>query len=187
MDMSDGMTPEKINSHLQRIAKSLASCYPKAVLLFGSTVSFLNNPETAPAPNDLDILLVSDNPLIGIGFQTIEPVVELHRFRTSEVLATARSLRYDRKAVAIAKLYAKNVARMHARDIILASLLLGPSYNAFGIEQIDVGGNLDTRDYSRHIVLCGHDWWQRLSVWARQRRRLFQRLSDRAIFADRFE
>lgn len=178
--------PQSLDAVLEKLARTLAGCHPKAVLLFGSTVAFLQDPEANPAPHDLDILLVADNPLVGIRFEDLEPPVELHHFRSDEVCAVARSLRYDKRAVALAKLYAKNVVKQHARDVILASILLGPSYNDFGIEQIDVGARIDTRDYSRHMVLHGHGWWQRLTEWARQRRNLFERLADKMVMADRF-
>ena len=134
----------------------------------------------------LDILLVTDNPLLDTDLQETRPPVELHRFRVAEATAVARSLRYDGKAVALSKLYAKNVAKQHARDVILAAMLLGPTYNKFGIEQIDVGARPDPRDYSRHLVLAGHDWWRRLRQWALERRSLLQRLADKMVMADRF-
>jgi hypothetical protein len=178
--------PRALDAVLADVVRALAGCYPKAVLLFGSGVAFLQDPLANPAPNDLDILLVADNPLVDIRLENFEPPVELHRFRSDEVCTVARSLRYDRRAVALTKLYTKNVVKQHARDVILASILLGPSYNAFGIEQIEVGARIDTRDYSRHIVLHGQEWWQRLTLWARQRRNLFERLADRMVMADRF-
>jgi len=180
-----GPTPQELNIKLDKLMEDLSACYPKAVLLFGSAVPFLQKPRSNPAPNDLDILLISDNPLLDVSLESIKPPVELLRFRSDEVSAVARSLRYDTKAFAISKLYAKNVAKQHARDVILASILLGPSYNDFGIEQIDIQGRVDTRDYSRHLVLYGHDWWQRLTQWARQRRSLLERLADKMVMADR--
>jgi hypothetical protein len=180
------ITPQALQAMLDKLAKDLADCYPKAVLLFGSSVAFLHDPLANPAPHDLDILLVADNPLVGVQFEDISPPVELHRFRSEEVCAVARSLRYDNKAVALGKLYAKNVVKQHARDVILACILLGPSYNAFGIEQIEVGSRIDARDYSRHMVLYGHGWWWQLTEWARHRRSLFERLADKMVMADRF-
>jgi hypothetical protein len=179
-------TPQTLQFELDRIVAALAGCYPKAVILFGSSVAFLDDPLENPAPHDLDILLVADNPLVGVRLDDIDPPVELHRFRCEEVCAAARSLRYDKRAVALAKLYTKNVVKQHARDVILASILLGPTYNDFGIEQIEVGSRIDTRDYSRHIVLYGLAWWQQITDWARQRRNLFERLADKMVMADRF-
>jgi predicted nucleotidyltransferase len=178
--------PQPLDAVLEKIVEALAGCYPKAVLLFGSAVAFLEDPSANPAPNDLDILLVVDNPLVDIRLEDIEPTVELHRFRSDEACAVARSLRYDRRAVALAKLYTKNVVKLHARDVILASILLGPSYNDFGIEQIEIGSRIDTRDYSFHRVLFGHAWWRQLTEWARRRRTLFERLADKMVQADRF-
>ena len=186
MDQTHGISPELLKSRLERIATELRACYPKAVLLFGSAVAFLDDPRTTPRPHDLDILLVADNPLLDADMKNITPPVELHRFRSGEVIAVARSLRYNSKAVALSKLYAKNLAKQHARDVILAAILLGPNYNDFGIEQIDVGGRPDSRDYSRHLILSGHGWWQRLTAWALERRNLLQRLADKMIMADRF-
>ena len=177
----------RLKFQLESLAREMTGCHPRAILLFGSAAAFLEDPRALPPPHDLDILLVADNPLPEIGFGKLSPPVELHRFRVAEATAVARSLRYDAKAVALSKLYAKNVAKQHARDVILASLLLGPAYKAYGIQQIDVDGRTDPRDYSRHRVLFGHDWWQRLSAWARQRRGLFERLADKAVMADQFE
>jgi predicted nucleotidyltransferase len=186
MSQACQITPQSLDAVLVKLVGTLAACYPKAVLLFGSAVAFLQDPLANPAPRDLDILLVADNPLVDIRLEDFQPPVELHRFRSDEVCAVARSLRYDRRAVALTKLYAKNVVKQHARDVILASILLGPSYNAFGIEQIDVGARIDTRDYSRHIVLYGQEWWQGLTRWARRRRNLMERLADKLVMADRF-
>ena len=55
-----------LNSLLEEVTGKLSACYPKAVLLFGSAVAFLENPDANPVPNDLDILLVTDNPLLDI-------------------------------------------------------------------------------------------------------------------------
>lgn len=184
---SNNSVPQVLTAQLEQFTKELSACYPKAVVLFGSTVAFLENPAAKPAPQDLDILLVCDNPLLGVRMQDIDPPVELHRFRSHEAIGVARSLRYDTRAVALSKLYAKNVAKQHARDVILASILLGPSYNAYGIEQIEIEGRMDTRDYSRHMILDGRDWWRRLTAWARQRRSLFERLADKMVGADLFE
>lgn len=187
MPTGEQTAPEKLNIRLQQLTDDLCACYPRSVLLFGSAVAYVQDSPPGRPPNDLDILLIGDNPLIGIRLEGPGPPVELHRFSTGQATAIARSLRYDCRAVALAKLYTKNVARQHARDVILASMLLGPAYKAFGIEQIDIGGLPDPRDYSRHLVLYGHDWWQRLSEWACQRRTFFQRLADKAMQADRFQ
>jgi hypothetical protein len=186
MDEAHRSTAQALQLVLDELVRALAGCYPKVVILFGSTVAFLEDPFENPAPHDLDILLVADNPLVGVRLEDIDPPVELHRFRCEAVCAVARSLRYDKRALALTKLYAKNIVKQHARDVILASILLGPTYNDFGIEQIEVGSLIDTRDYSRHIVLHGNAWWQQITEWARNRRTLFERLADKMIMADRF-
>jgi hypothetical protein len=186
--MTDGEQPtaEQIKTDLQRLTDLLKACYPKVVILFGSAAAYLDDPLAGPCPNDLDILLVSDNPLFGAGNLDTNPPAQLHRFRVQEVAGIARCLRYDPKPVALSKLYAKNVVKQHARDVIVACLLLGPSYNEFGIEQIDVNGLPDPRDYSRHKVLYGRQWWERLTTWSRQRSGFFKRLADKATFSDQF-
>lgn len=186
MNAARQLTPQALHAVLEELVKALAGCYPKAVLLFGSSVAFLQDPLANPSPHDLDILLVADNPLVGVRFEDIAPPVELHRFRSDEVCTVARSLRYDKRTVALTKLYTKNVVKQHARDVILASILLGPSYNDFGIEQIEVDSRIDTRDYSSHIVLYGHSWWRQLTEWARRRRSLFELMADKLVMADRF-
>lgn len=186
MGKSSQPTPQELNTLLMKLTDDLMVCYPKAVLLFGSAVAYMQDPASNAAPHDLDIMLVADNPLLDVSLESIVPPVELHRFRSDEVYTVARSLRYDSRVVALSKLYAKNVAKQHARDIILASILLGPAYNDFGIEQIDVDGRIDTRDYSRHLIFYGHQWWQRLTKWARQRRSILERLADKLVMADRF-
>ena len=59
----------------------------------------------------------------------------------------------------------------------------GPSRTVDGH---DVGARIDTRDYSRHIVLYGQEWWQGLTRWARRRRNLMERMADKLVMADRF-
>jgi hypothetical protein len=65
-------------------------------------------------------------------------------------------LRYDQRTVALTKLYAKNVVKQHARDVILASILLGPSYNEFGIEQIEKGSTKAACDRPVEHCHCAH-------------------------------
>jgi hypothetical protein len=177
---------DQIIAHLARIAAESRDCHPKAVLLFGSAAAFLENPLPEVFPHDLDILLVSNN-TPQLFWDDIRPPVELHRYRVEEMIGIARSLRYDIKALAVSKLYAKNVIKQHARDVIAASLLLGPDYNDFGIQQIEIDGRTDGRDYSLHKVLAGDSWWRRLTRWARQRRGPLMRMSDKLGGIDRFE
>ena len=186
MVQSVSLTPRVLETRLEDLVAKIAAAYPKTVLLFGSAVSFLEDPENHAPPNDLDVLLVCDNPLMDLEPGKSDPQVELHRFRTETVTAIARSLRYDTRAMALSKLYAKNVAAQHARDVILAAMLLGPDYNAFGIQQIEIEGLTDSRDYSKHRVLYGNTWWQRLTAWSRERRTFFQRMADKMISRDRF-
>jgi hypothetical protein len=91
------------------------------------------------------------------------------------------------KALALSKLYSKVVAKSHAIDVIAACLLLGPQYRAFGIEQIEINGRLDQRDYSIQKVLHGHEWWRQLCEYARARRGPFKRLSDKLVLRDTFQ
>lgn len=182
----DSTDQDLITANLARIAAESRSCHPKAVLLFGSAAAYLENPFTRAFPHDLDILLVSNN-TPQLYWDDIHPPVELHRYRIEEMIGIARSLRYDAKVMALLKLYAKNVIKQHARDVIAASLLLGPAYNDFGIEQIEIDGRIDSRDYSLHKVLDGYSWWQRLTSWARQRRGPLMRLNDKRGGIDQFE
>jgi hypothetical protein len=99
----------------------------------------------------------------------------------------ARSLRYDSKAVALSKLYGSVLAKQHAKNVIAACLLLGASYNDFGIEQIEVEVGVDKRDYSIHRVLVGKQWWRRISDYARERRGPLKRFSDKLVSQYEFD
>ena len=72
-------------------------------------------------------------------------------------------------------------------DVIVAAMLLGPAYNEFGIEQIDIDGLTDTRDYSIHRVLTGDAWWQRLRRYACERRGPLMRFTDKIAHNYAFE
>jgi hypothetical protein len=161
--------------------------YPRVILLFGSMARRLADPAADIRPNDMDLILVGDNPPVGIRPGDYPVPVELHYFRIDAFVAIARSLRYDSKPVALAKLYSKNVAKGHARDVIAACLLLGPEYSKFGIEQIEIDGKTDPRDYSLCRVLYGHPWWERICRYARHRRGPLHRFSDRIVMADVFD
>jgi hypothetical protein len=113
--------------------------------------------------------------------------VELHSFTIDRMVGIARSLRYDSRTAALAKLYGRVLAREHAIDVIAAAMLLGPAYNAFGIEQIDIDGLTDPRDYSIHRVLMGDDWWQRLCRYACERRGPLMRFTDKIAHNYDFE
>jgi len=159
---------------------------PRAVVLFGSAVDFLSAGGRGRPPNDIDLFLVGDwpPPQNLPGDPRFPP--EVHRLRTAEAVEIATMLRYDARPVALARLYTDNVVRRHALRVIAACLLLGPAYRRFGIEQIEIGGREDPRDYARQKVLRGHDWWARLCAWSRERRGPLLRWSDRLVGADRF-
>jgi hypothetical protein len=112
---------------------------------------------------------------------------DLQVFRPDQFIAIARSLRYDARPAALAKLYSGNVVKQHSRDVIAACMMLGPTYNDFGFEQIEIDGKADPRDYSVHRVLYGREWWERLSAFARERRGPLKRFSDKIFNGDVFE
>jgi hypothetical protein len=108
-------------------------------------------------------------------------MVEVNLFKIHQLTEIAKSLRYDTKPVALSKLYGKNLFKKHARDVIAACLLLGPAYNEFGIEQIEIDGLRDKRDYSVHHVLSGKAWWERICTYAKERRGPLKRFSDKIV------
>jgi predicted nucleotidyltransferase len=180
---------EKLQERLRsidRIVEELKEYYPKAVLLFGSLARYLAGDPGDHFPNDVDLLVVTDNPPIGLERRYAQGFFQFNFFKAYQMVEIAKSLRYDVKAVALTKLYSKNLAKQHARDVIAACLLLGPSYRDFGIEQIEVNGLEDPRDYSVHRVLWGHEWWSRLRAYACERRGPIKRFSDRMVYADQF-
>ncbi len=178
---------DRYRTLLTRIAGDIAAHHAKAVVLYGSMARFLRGEEAPGLPNDVDLLAVCNNSLYSVEHRDYGFPLELHRFRTDEIAGIARSLRYDTKAVALAKLYGRQTVRGHARDVIAACLLLGPSYRAFGIEQIEIDGLTDKRDYSAQEVLHGRRWWARLQAFARERRGPFLRWSDKIVENDVFE
>ncbi len=187
---SDGGAPgpsvDAIIAVLAHIVAAHRPDRPKVITLFGSTVPYLDGVADTRPPNDLDILLVGDF-LMASPDAPVSPLpVELHPFRTEEMISIAHTLRYSPKPLALSRLYGKAVVKQHSRNIIAACLLLGPSYRNFGIEQIDVDGLEDTRDYSRHRVLHGRDWWRRLQAFARRRRNVFEHMADKIVGANRF-
>lgn len=184
--MSPVSTQTQIKNVLGDIVSAFLPSRPKVMLLFGSAVVFLDAAGDAPVPNDLDILLVGDLLMASLEADVFPIPVETHRFRTEEMLSIAHTLRYFPKPLALSRLYGKAVIRQHSRNIIAACLLLGPTYRNFGIEQIDINGLEDTRDYSKHRVLHGGNWWGRLQAFARERRTVIQYMADRIIGADQF-
>ncbi|MDJ0720625.1 MAG: nucleotidyltransferase domain-containing protein [Desulfobacterales bacterium] len=171
---------------LPQITQELESYHPQAVVLFGSLARHLQEMPLDHAPNDIDILVVGDNVPATIAPRYTDFPLELLRFRVHAFTAIARSLRYDPKPLALTRLYSNQLARQHARGVIAACLLLGPGYRAFGIEQIEIDGLEDERDYSVHRVLSGERWWRRISCFARERRGPVKHLSDKIVGLDRF-
>ncbi len=171
---------------LPQITHALEAYHPQAVVLFGSLASHLQGMPLNHAPGDIDILVVGNNVPAMIANQYAAFPLELLRFRVHAFVAIARSLRYDPKPLALTRLYSNQLAHQHARSVIAACLLLGPGYRAFGIEQIEIDGLEDERDYSVHRVLSGERWWRRISRFARERRGPVGRLSDKIVGLDRF-
>jgi hypothetical protein len=172
---------QNIGQVVQEVTDDLQAYYPKTVLLFGSAARLLNGIGGEDAPNDIDMIFVGNN----VPFQPMNRSypfpLELHHVRVHRIVEIARTLRYDPKAVALSKLYGATLARQHSINIIIAAMLLGKAYNDFGIEQIAVGNTLDARDYSFHRVLYGENWWQELTRYARERRGVLGRFSDKVV------
>ena len=164
---------------VESIVRRLPDYHPKTALLFGSLARLTAGVDVDHFPRDIDILLVGNNKPIDFNHGAHAHPVELHYYRIEEMLGVARCLRYDPKPVALARLYGRNLVKQHSRDVIAACMLLGPAYGEFGIEQIELEGRVDTRDYSIHQVLFGDAWWRRLCAYARQRRRGLLRFSDK--------
>ena len=160
--------------------------HPKALLLFGSFARYLAGEPNDHTPNDLDLLVITDNPPLMVVNTDYGCPVELHRFTVDRIVGIARTLRYDSRPVALSKLYGRVVVKQHAIDVIAAAMMLGPTYNDFGIEQIEINGITDTRDYSHHRVLMGEVWWERLCRYAAQRRGPWLRFSDKLAHSDVF-
>lgn len=171
---------------LARIVADLADFHPRAVVLFGSAARWLNAAGRAPAPNDLDLLMAGLNVPFAVLRSDYGVPFELQFYKEYELIELARRLRYTARPMLLARLYGRTLLVQHARDIIAACLLLGPDYGAMGIEQIEINGRIDGRDYSLHHVLHGHAWWQRLSEYARNRRGPFRRWSDRLAGVENF-
>ena len=171
---------------LPRITRELAVYHPQVVVLFGSLARHLQGMALEHAPRDIDILVVGDNVPATVAQKYEQIPLELHRFRAHSFLAIARSLRYDPRPLALTRLYSNQLAHQHARSVIAACLLLGPGYRQFGIEQIEVDGLEDERDYSVHHVLQGERWWQQVSSFARERRGPIRRFSDKIAGRDQF-
>ncbi len=171
---------------IQRISDDLRQYHPRVVVLFGSMARCLAGMEMDHEPNDIDLIMVGDNPPTEVESRDYGSEIELHRFRIQQFIDIAKTLRYDSKPAALSKLYGSVLMKQHSRNIIAACLLLGPSYNDFGIEQIEVDARIDERDYSIHKVLIGEKWWRSISAYARERRGPLKRFSDKIVNRDNF-
>lgn len=177
---------QRFNQALEMIAEDLKEYYPKAVLLFGSLARWLAGEIADRPPNDVDLLIIGNSSPFKVEKKDYGVSVELNRLTVDQMVGIAKSLRYDTKVAALSKLYSKNVVKQHSIDVIAASLLLGPSYNEFGIEQIEIDGLIDKRDYSVHKVILGENWWNRLREYALERRGPWKRFTDRMIQNEEF-
>ena len=179
---------EKRLAIVSRIKTDLLAYYPKALILFGSTARYATGVDMEALPDDIDLLMVGGNmPPVGVEAKDYACSFEVHRLSEFQIVEIAKSLRYDIKALALSKLYSKGLAKSHAIDIIAACLLLGTHYREFGIEQIEINGRVDQRDYSVHTVLHGGKWWQQLCAYARERRGPIKRFSDKLVMLDKFQ
>ncbi len=174
-------------SAIEQIKADLSDCHPKTLLLFGSLARYLAGDPGDHLPNDLDLLVVTNNTPFGVMNTDYGVAVELHCFTVDRIVGIAKSLRYDSRPAALSKLYGRVLVREHAIDVIAAAMMLGPAYQDFGIEQIEVDGITDTRDYSIHRVLMGGGWWERLCRYASERRGPLMRFSDKIVHNYVFE
>lgn len=193
MDKENQSTKDTAEVKIQRyrhalevIAEDLKEYYPKTVLLFGSLARWLAGEIADRPPNDMDLLIVGNSRPFKVEKKDYGVFVQLNRLMVDQMVGIAKSLRYDTKVAALSKLYSKNVVKQHSIDVIAASLLLGPGYNDFGIEQIEIEGAIDKRDYSIHKVILGETWWNRLRDYAVDRRGPWKRFTDRMIHNEEF-
>jgi predicted nucleotidyltransferase len=177
---------QSMMSAIQYIAADIKDYHAKALLVFGSFARYLAGESLDHPPGDLDLLVVTNNPPLKIINTDYGCPVELHRFTVDRIVEIARSLRYDSRPVALFKLYGRNVMKQHAIDVIAAAMMLGTGYRGVGIEQIEIDGIADPRDYSIHRVLAGEGWWRRLCDYATQRRGPLLRFSDKLAGNDKF-
>jgi len=178
---------ESMMSAIKQITADMRDYHAKALLLFGSFARYLAGVSIDHLPNDLDVLVVTNNPPLMIFNADYGCPIDLHRFTVGRIVGIARSLRYDSRPVALSKLYARNLMKQHAIDVIAAAMMLGPEYGQFGIEQIEINGITDPRDYSIHRVLAGEAWWRRLCHYATHRRGPLLRFSDKLADNDGFD
>lgn len=179
MENDHHLTP--MLSAIERIKADLIDCHPKALLLFGSLARYLAGDPGDHLPNDMDLLVVTNNTPFLVMKTDYGCTVELHSFTVDRIKGIAKSLRYDSRPVALSKLYSRVLAKEHAIDVIAAAMMLGSAYGDFGIEQIEINGISDTRDYSIHRVLIGGGWWGRLCRYAAERRGPLMRFTDKIV------
>lgn len=172
---------------IERIKADLKDCYPKTLLLFGSLARYLDGDPGDHFPNDIDLLVVTNNTPFLVMKKDYGCAVEIHRFTVDRIVGIAKSLRYDTRPVALSKIYSRVLVKAHAIDVIAAAMMLGPAYGDFGIEQIEINGITDTRDYSIHRALTGHGWWGRLCCFAQERRGPWMRFTDKIVCNYDFE
>jgi hypothetical protein len=166
---------------IERIKADLKDYHPKALLLFGSLARRLAGDPGDHLPNDVDLLVVTNNTPFMVMKADYGCTVELHSFPVDRIVGIAKSLRYDSRPVALSKLYSRVLAKEHAIDVIAAAMMLGSAYGDFGIEQIEINGITDTRDYSIKRVLMGEAWWRRLCRYASERRGPLMRFTDKIV------
>jgi hypothetical protein len=180
---------EALLAVLPRIVRDLEKHHPRAVLLYGSMARWRTGYATDTMPGDIDVLVVGDQTPVGVEAWDYGYPTEIHRMRVHTLTEIARSLRYDTRPIALSKLYGNQLIKQHADKVVAACLLLGPDYRSFGIEQIEVDGQEDRRDYSVHEVLLGQEWWQKVVDYTRERRGPLRRFSDKIVgrefFVDR--
>ena len=179
MEKDPHLTP--MLSAIERIKADLIDYHPKALLLFGSLARCLAGNPGDHLPNDVDLLVVTNNTPFLVMKTDYGCAVELHSFPVNRIVGIARSLRYDSRPVALSKLYSRVLAKEHAIDVIAAAMMLGSGYGDFGIEQIEINGITDTRDYSIKRVLMGEAWWRRLCRYASERRGPLMRFTDKIV------
>ena len=179
MENDHHLTP--MLSAIERIKADLEDYHPKALVLFGSLARCLAGDPGDHLPNDVDLLVVTNNTPFLVMKTDYGCAVELHSFPVNRIVGIARSLRYDSRPVALSKLYSRVLVKEHAIDVIAAAMMLGSAYGDFGIEQIEINGIADTRDYSIKRVLMGEAWWGRLCRYACERRGPLMRFTDKIV------
>jgi predicted nucleotidyltransferase len=178
---------QEIVKVLTEIRRDLEDFHPRAVLLFGSLARALAGLGGAQKPKDIDLLVVGDDTPATLEAKDYGYPTQIMRMRIYTITEIARSLRYDSRPLALSKLYGNQLIKRQASHIIAACLLLGPAYRSFGIEQIELDGRADQRDYSVHKVLLGEAWWRQIITYTRERRGPLKRFSDKIVQRDIFD